>query len=260
MGQCIDRPSSGPAPVGRVSSWSFRVDGVMTEWDWESGPPVVRALSPVRRPRSTSAHRHIPVQTFCVTTGQVLGVESGLEYELLLDRDRDPAVGWLVPQPCRLTFWPPTGRARSHVPDLLEQRGDGSMVLWDARPQVRRDDKFEEAVAVTAAACAEVGWRHEVFTGHARAHRFALRWLAAYRSPRTWHPAARAELRTVLDSHGSVSSVLEADRGGGHLVQTMWHLLWTGELVTDLTEPLTAGTVLTWSDTGFGHGERGTRA
>lgn len=248
MGQCIDQPDPGPTPLGRVTSWSFSLDGELTVWDWEAGPPAVRALSPVRRPRSTSAHRHIPVQTFCATTGRVLGVESGLEYELLLDRDRDPSVSWLVPQPSRLRFRPATGRARSHVPDLLEQRSDGSVVLWDARPQERRDDKFEEAVAVTAAACTEVGWRHAVFTGHGRAHRYTLRWLASFRSPRPWHLAARAELQTVLGESGSVASVLEADRGGGHLVQTMWHLMWTGELAADLTQPLTASTMLTWSD------------
>lgn len=247
MGQCIDRPSSGPAPVGRAATWSFRVDGELTTWDWALGPPAVRALSHVRRPRSSSAHRHIPVQTFCLTTGQVLGVESGLEYELLLDRDRDPSVSWLVPQPCRLNYRPASGRARSHVPDLLEQRSDGSVVLWDARPAERRDDKFEEAVAVAVAACADVGWRHEVFTGHDRAHRYALRWLAAYRSPRPWHPAAREELRGMLDGGGSLGSVLEADRGAGHLVQTMWHLMWTGELAADLTQPLTTSTWLTWS-------------
>lgn len=259
MGQCIDYPSSGPAPVGQVASWSFRVDGELTDWDWALGPPAIHLLSHVRKPRSTSAHRHIPVQTFCATTRQVLGVESGLEYELLLDRDRDPTVSWLVPQPCRLKYRPASGRARAHVPDLLEQRSDGSVILWDARPQKRRDDQFEEAVAATVAACADVGWRHQVFTGHDRAHRYALRWLAAYRSPRPWHPAAREELRRVLVDGGSVAVVLEGDRGGGHLVQTMWHLLWTGELVADLTQPVTSGTQLTWSEAGQFRDESGQR-
>lgn len=247
MGQCIDRPLPGPPLVVRDVTWSFRVDGVVTAWDWERGAPAVDAVSRVRRPRSTSAHRHIPVLAFCATTGEVLGVESGLEYELLLDRDRDHAVSWLVPQPCRLSWRPSSGRARSHVPDLLEQRTDGAVVLWDARPPDRRDERFEEAVEVTAAACAEVGWGHEVFTGHDRVLRHVLRWLASYRMPRPWHAAATAELRQLLDDVGTVSTVLEADRGGGHLVQTMWHLLWTGELVADLTKPLTAATQLLWA-------------
>lgn len=248
MGQCNDPASSQPAPVGLLTSWSFRIDGSVTEWDWETGPPSAVALSRVRRPRSTAAHRHIPVLAFCSTTGQVLGVESGLEYELLLDRDRDPGVSWLVPQPCRLDYRDATSRARFHVPDLLEQRTDGSIVLWDARPQERRDERFEESVALTAVASTDVGWRHEVFTGHDRVHRYALRWLAAYRIPRPWHTAATAVLRTVFDDAGPVRSVLEADKGGGHLVQTMWHLMWTGELLADLTQPLSADTLLTWSD------------
>lgn len=247
MGQCIDRPLPGPPPVVHDVFWSFKVDGAVTAWGWEAGPPAIHALSRVRRPRSTSGHRHIPVLAFCATTGEVVGVESGLEYELLLGRDRDPAVSWLLPQPCRLSFRRKAGRARSHVPDLLEQRTDGSVVLWDARPKDRRDERFEEVVEVTAAACAEVGWGYEVFTGHDPALRYTLRWLAAYRASRPWHIAATAQLRRVLADGGTVSAVLEADRGGGHLVQTMWHLIWTGELVADLTEALTADTPLMWS-------------
>lgn len=250
MGQCIDRLLPGPPPVVREVTWSFRVDGVVTVWDWEMGAPAVDALSRVRRPKSTSAHRHIPVLAFCATIGEVVGVESGLEYELLLERDRDSVVSWLLPQPCRLA-WPSTsGRARSHVPDLLEQRTDGSVVLWDARPQDRRDEEFEEAAEVTAASCAEVGWGYEVFIGHDRVLRHVLRWLASYRMPRPWHGAATAELRRILAEGGTVSTVLEADRGGGHLVQTMWHLLWTGELVADLTKPLTVAACLRWAGSG----------
>ncbi len=174
-------------------------------------------------------------------------MESGLEYELLLARDRDPEVRWLVPQPCRLNYRPAVGRTRPHVPDLLEQRTDGIVTLWDARPLERRDEQFEEAVAITAAACEQVGWRHAVFTGYDPAVRYAIRWLAAYRTARPWHGQATAELRSLLTDGGPVAKVLEADRGGGHLVQTMWHLLWRGELVADLTRPLTTSTIVSWA-------------
>lgn len=174
-------------------------------------------------------------------------MESGLEYELLLGRDREPDVAWLVPQPCRLNFRSDSGRSRSHVPDLLELHTDGSVVLWDARPQDRRDGRFEEAVRATSSACASVGWSHKVFGGHDRVLRYALRWLAAYRMPRPWHQPARWHLQDVLADGGTVATVLTADQGGGHLVQTMWHLLWAGELVTDLTQPLTASSALSWS-------------
>ena len=162
----------------------------------------------------------------------------------LLAVDRDPDVVWVVPQPCRLRYRPKAGRVRPHVPDLLVQLGDGSIVLWDARPEEQRDPKFEEAASVTAKACAEVGWSHKIFTGHDPALRYALRWLSAYRMPRLWHPPATALLRELLAGGGSVATVLEADRGGGHLVQTMWHLLWRGELTADLTEPITVATAL----------------
>lgn len=256
MDQCIDGPVLEPPFVVPDILWSFRVDGTLAAWDWDTAPPAVPALSRVRRPRSTSGHRHIPVLAFCVTTGEVVGVESGLEYELLLERDRDTAVSWLVPQPCRLSWRQNSGRARSHVPDLLEQRTDGSVVLWDVRPQDRRNPRFEEAVEITSAACAKVGWTHQVFTGHGTELRHALRWLASYRMPHPWHGPATAELRRILPTGGTVSMVLEADRGGGHLVQTMWHLLWKCELVADLTKPLTTVTRLAWADRAGQEGSR----
>lgn len=35
----------------------------------------------------------------------------------------------------------------------------------------------------------------------------------------------------------TVQDVLDADEGRGHLVASLWHLVWTGEVVMDLSVP-----------------------
>ena len=45
--------------------------------------------------------RHALVRMVCLTTGRELLLESGLEADLVRDRD----VVWMVAQPVKLTFW-----------------------------------------------------------------------------------------------------------------------------------------------------------
>ena len=95
MGQSIDAACVRPAPVGRVTDWTFRPQGSdPIRWDWSLGPPDVHGLLPIRNPRSTEKSRHIPVQAHCFVTGTTLKLESGLEYDLLLMLERDPTAAW----------------------------------------------------------------------------------------------------------------------------------------------------------------------
>ena len=130
MGQSIDAECVRPAPVGRVTDWTFRPQGSdPVRWDWSLGPPDVRGLRPIRNPRSTERSRHIPVQAHCFVTGTTLKLESGLEYDLLLMLERDPDAAWFVPQPARLGVRLPNGRRTIHTPDLL---------MLDSAGRVRR--------------------------------------------------------------------------------------------------------------------------
>lgn len=147
--------------------WWFRTPGdpAPVRWDWDTqGAPYVKGLQGVRQPRSGDRSGHIPVRAYTVTTGSTLRLESGLEHDLVRVLDRDPAVVWLVAQPCQLEFRC-EGGARRHTPDLLSITDERVVTVWDARPARRHDERFTEAATVTRAACEQHGWLYEVFTG-----------------------------------------------------------------------------------------------
>lgn len=189
--------------------------------------------------------RHIPVRGYSVTMGRHLGLESQLEYELMLTLDRDPAVTRIVSQPVRLMF-PVKSPLRKHTPDLLSVTDD-AVTLWDARPPARQNERFQLAVERTAAACEQVGWRHRVFGGLDRVARLNLLWLSCFRMPRPWVEPRQRQLEQALNETGALTlgSVFDLDDDTGELVWAMWHLLWSGTLEADLTRHLDADSVLT---------------
>ncbi len=184
-----------------------------------------------------------------MTTGSVLLVESGLEYELVLDLDRDPTVVWLVPQPFRLRYLESgVSRRRSHTPDLLSIDATGAVTVWDARPTDRQDEKFKAATKAAAAACEEVEWGYRVFAGHSPVRAANLRWVSAFRHVQPWYENAAAELERVSRRPGaSVVDVLAADHGAGHLLSALWHHCWSGAVEIDLDLPLTRDSAINWA-------------
>lgn len=246
-----DQPPLGGArdPAGVL--WTVRVGGKLRVWDWADGPPSLRLIRPVRQPSSSDLSRHVPVATKTATTGGVLGVESGLEHDLVrvLDRRRD--VVWLVEQPARLRFAQRrNGRPVRHVPDLLAEHDDGRVVVWDARPAVRQDELFRLKAELTAEACAAVGWGYEVFSGLSPVERVNLLWVDAARQAPAWAPAASVTLKEFLGSgERTVGQVLAHDSGSGHLISTLWHLIWCGTVDCDLTVPITDASPLRWRET-----------
>lgn len=248
LDQCIDGTRSEPAPVGQVVDWTFRFGGEPPRrWDWSGGAPDVRALAPIRTPRSTEKSRHIPVQAHCFVTQTMLRLESGLEYDLLLMVERDPEAAWVVPQPTRLGVKVANGRRTVHTPDLLVLDRDGGVTIWNARSAERQDEEFLMQSQATEFACHKVGWRYGVFSGHSRAKKYNLRWLAAYRGSMPWHAAAKSALVELCGtSAATVGDVLSSDRGSGHLVSALWHFAWRGDLAIDLDRHIRRSTPITW--------------
>ena len=248
MDQSIDGAQVRPAPVGRVVDWTFRLgDAGPVRWDWALGPPDVTALRPIRTPHSTEKSRHIPVQAHCFVTGTSLRLESGLEYDLLLMLERDPTATWFVPQPVRLGVKLATGRRTIHTPDLLMLDTAGRVTLWNVRSAEHQDEKFRVQSEATSAACQEVGWGYEVFPGHSRAKKYNLRWLAGYRHDRPWYARAKTELVALCDAGATMSDVVEADLGSGHLVSAMWHYVWRGDIVVDLDHWIGGSAPIAWA-------------
>jgi hypothetical protein len=223
-----------------AATWRFHIDDE-TAWDWALGPPPVRLLQHVRRPTADAMSRHTPVRMVCQTTGSTLLVESALEYEAARSLDRDPNVEWIVAQPVAITF----EDGSTHVADLLSAHRDGSVVLWDVRPDDRQDEEFQRVAGLTRSECASVGWGYEVFGTQATARRLNMMWISAYRRPPRWpHTRAARRITETVEGGATVGDVLALDEGDGHTTATMWHLVWTGALDLDLDTPITADSQL----------------
>ena len=178
-------------------------------------------------------------------------MESGLEHDLVRVLDRRSDVVWLVEQPMRLRFVRRRNcRAVRHVPDLLSVHDDRRVVVWDARPSGRQDDLFCLKAQLTAEACAAVGWGYEVFAGLSPVERANLLWVDGARQEPAWAPAASLVLWDFLTSGDrTLGEVLALDKGAGHLVSTLWHLIWRGAVHCDLSTPITVSTPLQWCET-----------
>ncbi|MEN5073110.1 TnsA-like heteromeric transposase endonuclease subunit [Isoptericola cucumis] len=228
--------------ASQPASWRVRTTaGDDIEWDWSLGALSIRFLLPARRTVADSMSRHAPVRMHCQTTGSSLVLESGLEYELARELDRDPSVAWIVAQPMLITFADGT----RHVPDIACEHADGRVVVWDARPSDRRDEGFMRQARLTEEACTDVGWEYALYDSAEDARRLNMLWLACFRHQPAWpHHAARMRLQKAGRRSATVGELMALDAGDGQTTATMWHLLWTGSLTVDLDARITADTAV----------------
>jgi len=231
-----------PAPVVPLPSseteWLFDVGAGLALWPWTQ-PPDAAHLRRARTPRAKAKSGHVPVFAYSVTTKTHLHLESGLEHDLVRELDRQSDVTWLAAQPCRLRLPAKRhGRRLEHTPDVLSRHTDGTVRIWDVRPLARQDEDFTLKSRLTAEACAEVGWRYEIFAGMARVRRVNVMWLYAYRRPMPWYAGSLRRLREHLELSRTIGDVLDLDAGGGHVISAMWYGIWSGELECDLDQRL----------------------
>lgn len=165
--------------------------------------------------------------------------ESRLELARLLFADFDPAVTRIIAQPFLMTTRV-EGADRKHIPDflLLTRRGPVVVDVKPARRLSHPDVAF--TFGWSRAVIEDRGWGYEVWSEPAAAHLENVRFLAGYRRRWLFDPA-------ILDALG------EADLDGVALGDafaavpgfepalvraSVFHLLWTGRLATDLDQPL----------------------
>lgn len=226
-----------------TTQWWFRLDpeDAPMLWEWgAAGAPDPRSLVSVRRPRSSARQRHIPVSAFSYTVGGHLELESGVEQDLVrvLDRRRD--IVWMVAQPCQWVFG---DIGKRHVPDLLSVSSSGGVTVWDVRPESRQNEAFGTQSVAAAAACVHVGWSYEIFAGVSKVERLNLLWLHGYRRRPPWIDTSRPLIDAAVSGEGAtIGGVCALDDGSGELTSTMWHLIWSGDLLVPLDEKMSADT------------------
>lgn len=159
-------------------------------------------------------------------------VESNLEASRLASLDMGQEVTEIASQPMRIEF----ADGSVHYPDFLALRADHRQVLYDVKP-IRRVEAALDSFARTQAMCRRIGWGYEVLTELGPVQEANLAWLRQFKH-HGFHPGLAAEAR-LIDSLDRPTNVREAAQliGAGSLPSgrsAVFHLLWTGSLVTDL--------------------------
>lgn len=199
------------------SCWDVRFEGV----------------APARGFRWAFGQRHFSGWWWLATTGEHVGYESWLERDVLMSLDFDREVVAVASQPFWL-HWHDGQRQRRHCPDYFARLSDGSALVIDVRADDQIPAKDAEAFAVTARACASVGWGYRRTGAAGPVLTANVRWLSGYRHERCRDDRLAARLREAFACPAALG---EGARAAGDLLAVLpalYHLLWTGELVTDL--------------------------
>lgn len=174
---------------------------------------------------------------FAATTGGHVGYESWLERDRLILLDADPEVVGIASQPFWL-HWHDGRRKRRHAPDYFVRLADGCGRVVDVRAGDRVDEVAAEAFAATGLACRAVGWEF-VRAGVPDPVLMAnMRWLSRYRRRRCLRRDVADRLVEVFSEPGPLRA--GAVRVGDPIaaLPVLFHLLWSGVLVTDVTSRL----------------------
>lgn len=204
---------------------------------------------PARGFPTYKGQRHYPGLLWTATTGSLVGYESLLERDRLWLADFDPAVRQICGQP----FWL-TGRdggaVRRHVPDFFLRLRDGSHMVVDVKPARLLDDpKVAEVLAWTGRLCAGKGWRYEVWSGANPVLLRNIRFLAAGRRPEAVDGDVLIKVAGAAHTGMTIERAEKAAEQAAGLDRrdartAVLRLLWTGAWTTDLSQPLTARSVI----------------
>lgn len=196
-------------------------------------------MCPSRTFTYSPTQKHTPGKFWSTTCGRHLDYESYLESRWLLIYDRDPNVIGISTQPFRIECLDPRGSWR-HTPDIFLRYADGTGTVVDVKPERYVDADVREQSDRTSDVCTEVGWTYAHVTEPDPQHLANVEWLSAYRrcTPDvdlrdrilhlTQRPVTLAELSAAISQPDATAAV--------------GHLLWTGELDTDLNQRISSGT------------------
>jgi hypothetical protein len=190
---------------------------------------------PIRRTTAFKGQSNFAGLWWCATNRRHIGFESWLERDHLIRLDFDPGVSGISSQPFRITLAGPLPQT-SHVPDYFVRRTDGSVLVVDVRPDRRISEKDQSIFTATAELCATVGWEYQRLGELPGLCRANLRWIAGYRHPRCRHEATSNDALAHLRDTGP-ASLRDAVRALGDpvlVLPTLYHLLWTQDICTDL--------------------------
>ncbi|MGJ5805965.1 TnsA-like heteromeric transposase endonuclease subunit [Streptomyces europaeiscabiei] len=202
-------------------------------------PARFEEAAPVRSFPSYRGLRNFSGWYWAATGTTEIGYESWVELSHLMRLDSDPVVVAMASQPFRLS-WRHGGRGRRvrHTPDYFVRRRDGTAVVLDVRPDelIEPDDALK--FAVTAVACAQVGWGYERVGVLEPVLAANLHWLSGYRHPRVRREPVVAALTTVFTEPCGLLAGARTVGDPIAVLPVLFHLIWHRELSVDLEDGL----------------------
>jgi hypothetical protein len=195
---------------------------------------------PVREFRWYKGRRHYSGWYWSATTQRMIVYESRLELARIMIADFDPLVAGIAAQPMQLCA-PDGHRLRRHVPDLLLVDHGGGVTVVDVKASHKREDpQTRQLMAWTREIVGLRGWGFEDWYEAPQPLLANVTFLAGYRRAAVIDASL---VESVRDAVGAGSSIADVERSLSRwdfrLVRpAVLHLLWRGELVTDLSRPL----------------------
>jgi hypothetical protein len=204
-----------------------------------------------RKPPNGNVRRVAPIggnirYTVTSKTDQTVQCESFLERKLTLRLDRDPCIRTYISQPEQFTYLDAEGKTHTYTPDFMVYRVTGEIEIHEVTLTARaHQQRMQERTTAAQAICKERGWRYIVHTettlpqateeanllalaryrptayANQDVARFVQECLAKTSSPLLFH--------TLLTEMAPILQLQEAP-----VVSALCHLLWHGQLETDL--------------------------
>ncbi|MEV6360340.1 TnsA-like heteromeric transposase endonuclease subunit [Nocardia asteroides] len=194
--------------------------------------------TPVRQFGSYRGQTNFPGLWWMATTGDHVGHESWLERDHLIVLDSDPDVIRVAAQPFWIHWRDDDGRSRRHAPDFFARTRDGGAVVVDVRADDRIETRDAQAFDATGRACAAVGWSYRRVGVLDAVLMSNLRWLSGYRHPRCLRSGLAPELLAAFAEPTELLAGATAVGDPIVVLPTLFHLLWSQHLTTDLVSVL----------------------
>lgn len=199
---------------------------------WEQALPMRRTPMYAHRRNTDGLYWHSQVREFVY-------FESLFEKQALMWSEHHRNFDLVRAQPFRVDL----AIGRSHYPDFLMRRTDGTSLVLDVRPENRIASDDREVFEATREWARDLGWDFDVYSGITSPEERNLRWLAGYRHPRN-RPIAEVADRILRLLQNTDRTLREL---GGALLDEkaptlayIYNMIWRREIVL-----VTPGTTMT---------------
>lgn len=235
-----------------LASVTFQVrqpDGAVEETDLSSVSlgTFVSAV-PWRRFRPYRGQPHYSGSYWCATTSTPVGYESRLELGNLILEDFDSNTSWILSQPF-LIVGTDGKRARRHVPDYLVELVGGGLRIIDVKPAALLEQpEVRESLAWSRKVIEAAGWDYHVVSEPDACLLTNVRFLSGYRRAFQFLPIETEAVRLAIDQpmtiRAAVARAGDVVADPDHARAIVFHLLWNGRLVADLSRSLQGDSIV----------------